>query len=82
MFGLGKVTCALCKMAVRRRDARKAQDRSGLCVCDRCYADWEKRDRKCAACNNAVRGLENAGLFSDRRRLGHAECGGARLLRA
>lgn len=82
MFGLGKVTCGLCRMRVRRRDARKAQDGSGVCVCDRCYAEWEKTGQKCAACNGAVRGIQEVGLFSDRSALGHADCGGARLRRA
>lgn len=82
MFGLGKITCGSCKTQVRRREARKAQDGSRACICDRCYGEWEKTGRKCATCNDPVRGIQEVGLFRDRSALGHADCGGARLLRA
>lgn len=82
MLGFGKVTCGICKAQVRRHDARKAQDGSGFCICDGCYAAWEQSGRQCAACASAVRGLQGVGLFSDRSGLGHTDCGGARLLRA
>ncbi len=82
MLGFGKVTCGFCKTPVRRRDARKAQDGSKACVCDRCYAAWETSGRKCPACNTPVHGMQDVGLMSNRSSLGHADCGGARLLRA
>lgn len=82
MFGLGKVTCALCGTRASRREARKAQDPSGACVCGACYGAWEGSGRRCVACDTAVRGMQDIGLFPDRKGLGHADCGGARVLRA
>lgn len=82
MLGFGKITCGFCKTRVRRREARKTQDGSGVCICDRCYGAWDQAGRKCAACDGAVRGVQDVGLFSDRSTLGHADCGAARLLRA
>jgi hypothetical protein len=82
MLGFGKVTCDVCGARVSRRDARKAQDAKGACICGVCYARWEKAGRKCAACETPVRGMQDVGLFGDRKGPGHADCGGARLLRA
>jgi hypothetical protein len=33
-------------------------------------------------CDTAVRGMQDVGLFADGKGLGHADCGGARVLRA
>ncbi len=82
MFGLGKVTCSFCGARVRRRDARRGQDATGACVCGDCYSRWEQSGRKCAACDTSVRGMHDVGLFADKKSLGHADCGGARVLRA
>jgi hypothetical protein len=82
MFRLGKVTCAFCKIRVSRREARQAQDGTRACVCGACYAAWEKDGRRCVVCDTAVRGMQDVGLFADRTGLGHADCGGARVLRA
>jgi hypothetical protein len=82
MFGLGKVTCSFCNARGRRRDARKALDAKGVFVCASCYAAWEKSGRKCIACDTPVRGLQDVGLFTDRKNLGHTDCGGFRVLRA
>jgi hypothetical protein len=81
MFAIGRVTCGLCKARVRRRDARKAQDDSGVHVCADCYTRWDATGRKCSACNSQVRGVQDVGLVPHKG-LGHADCGGARLLRA
>lgn len=80
MFGLGKVTCSCCNSRVRRRQARKGQDAQGAYVCANCYTRWETTGRKCTACATQVRGLQDVGLFVDRRGLGHADCGGVRVL--
>jgi hypothetical protein len=82
MFGIGKVTCVCCGARVRRREARKGQDARGGCVCDACFGRWDTTGRRCAACETPVRGMQDIGLFADRRALGHADCGGARILRA
>lgn len=82
MFGFGKVTCVCCGERVRRRNARKGQDARGGCVCDACVARWETAGRRCPACATSVRGTQDIGLFVDLRSLGHADCGGARVLRA
>jgi hypothetical protein len=82
MFGLGKVTCEFCKLRVPRRQAPRGQDARRASVCDKCYGAWEKSGKKCGECKTDVRGMQDVGIFSDARRLGHADCGGARLLRA
>jgi len=82
MFGLGKVTCSFCTTRGSRRDARKALDANGLYVCGVCYGRWDKAGRKCAACDTQVRGMQDSGMFADRKGLGHADCGGLRVLRA
>ena len=82
MFGLGKVTCDLCKTRVARRQARRGQDHRRACVCDRCFVAWETGGKKCVDCQTAVRGVQDFGIFADGKGLGHTDCGGARLLRA
>jgi hypothetical protein len=82
MLGIGRVTCVVCKTRGRRREARKAQDGSGAHICAACYAQWETTGRKCAACNTSVKGVQDVGLLLSGQGLGHADCGGARLLRA
>jgi hypothetical protein len=82
MLGLGKVTCLFCGTRVNRREARRAQDASGACVCGGCWSQWDTAGRTCAACETPVRGIQDVGLFADRKGLGHADCGGARVLRA
>jgi len=82
MFRLGKVTCVCCGVRVPRREAQQAQDAVGACVCGACYAAWDRSGRRCVACDTAVRGMQDIGLFADRKGLGHADCGGARVLRA
>jgi hypothetical protein len=82
MFGLGKVTCVLCGNQVRRREARRGQDAVGACACDGCYASWEKTGRRCPACETPVRGMQDVGLLAEAKSFGHADCGGARVLRA
>jgi len=82
MLGFGKVTCLFCGARVPRRDARKAQDAAAAYVCAACYARWDKGGRKCVECDSQVRGMQDVGMFTDRKALGHADCGGARVLRA
>jgi len=82
MFGLGKVTCELCKSRVSKRQARRGQDAQRACVCGPCYAQWEKAGRKCVECGASVRGMQDVGIIVARKGLGHSDCGGARLLYA
>ncbi len=82
MFHFGKVTCVCCGGRVPRREARRAQDATGACVCAACYAAWDRSGRRCVACGIPVRGIQDVGLFADRKGLGHADCGSARVLRA
>jgi hypothetical protein len=82
MFGLGKVTCALCQSRAPKRDARRGQDAQGACVCGACYTQWEKTGRKCVECGTAVRGMQDVGIIVARKGIGHSDCGGARLLYA
>ena len=82
MWMFGKVTCLFCQTRVSRREARKGQDTNGAYVCGSCYARWDTAGRRCAACNTQVRGMQDVGLFIDRKGLGHADCGGVRVLRA
>jgi hypothetical protein len=81
-LSLGKVTCLFCQARVRRREARRAQPTKGAYVCGGCYARWDKAGRRCVACDTAVRGVQDVGLFADRKAFGHADCGGVRVLRA
>jgi hypothetical protein len=82
MFGLGKVTCAFCNARVSRRSARRTQmDRSEY-VCEGCYARWDTSGRKCSACDTRVSGMQDIGMFTAEKKLGHADCGGVRILRA
>ncbi len=80
VFGLRKVTCSCCAARVRRRHARKGQDAKGAYVCASCYTQWDQAGRKCMACDTPVRGQQDVGLFVDRKGLGHADCGGVRVL--
>ena len=82
MLGFGKVTCAFCSTRVSRRSARRTQmDRSEY-VCDGCYARWDSSGRKCSACETRVSGMQDIGMFTAQKALGHADCGGVRILRA
>jgi hypothetical protein len=82
MLGFGRVTCLFCGTRVSRRDARRTQNAARAFVCGACWAQWDKTGRKCTACDTPVRGMQDVGLFSDRKALGHADCGGARVVRA
>jgi predicted amidophosphoribosyltransferase len=82
MLGFGRVTCLFCGTRVRRREARRAQDASRAAVCSGCWTKWDTSGRKCSACATPVRGMQDVGMFTDRKGLGHADCGGARVLRA
>lgn len=65
-----------------RTATAEAQEARGAYVCGSCYARWEKAGRQCVACATPVRGMQEVGLFADRKGLGHADCGGVRVLRA
>lgn len=82
MFGFGKVTCAFCSNRVRRRAARRTQNDRSEYLCEGCYTQWDAGGRKCAACDTRVSGMQDIGLFLAQRTLGHADCGGVRILRA
>ena len=82
MFRFGKVTCVFCRARVPRREARQAQDGRGAYVCGACYAAWDTTGRRCTVCDSPVRGMQDIGLFAGRQGLGHADCGGLRMLRA
>ena len=82
MFGFIKVTCEFCNTRVPRREARRGQDGRGAFVCPSCYEQWEKAGRKCVACETSVRGMQDVGIFVDRKGFGHADCSGVRLLRS
>jgi hypothetical protein len=82
MLGFGRVICLFCGTRVRRRDARRTQTAARAFVCEACWAAWDKAGRKCTACETPVRGMQDVGLFRERKALGHADCGGARVLRA
>ena len=80
VLGFYRVTCSCCASRVLRRHARKGMNGGNAYVCTSCYARWEQTGRKCTACDAPVRGLQDVGLFVDRKALGHADCGGVRVL--
>lgn len=80
LLGFRKVTCSCCASRVRRRQARRGVDGGNAYVCGGCYSRWEQTGRKCTACDTQVRGLQDVGLFVDKKGLGHADCGGVRVL--
>jgi hypothetical protein len=82
MLGFGRVTCLVCGTRGRRADARRTQTAAPAFVCDACWAAWETAGRKCTACDTPVRGTQEVGVFRERKALGHADCGGARVRRA
>jgi hypothetical protein len=82
MLGFGTVTCAFCSSRVRRRAARRTQNDRSDYVCEACYERWDSSGRKCAACDTRVSGMQDIGLFAVQKALGHADCGGVRILRA
>jgi hypothetical protein len=71
VLGLDTVTCLCCRRRVRRRDAPKAHGPGGAYVCDGRRARWERTGRRCVVWAAAVRGIQAAGPFADRRALGH-----------
>lgn len=79
MFGFGKVTCALCQKEVTRNGALRARDGQKFAVCRACYDRWSAAGRRCTACQTAVRGSQEVGVFLDHHALGHADCGGVLL---
>lgn len=82
MLGFLKVTCEFCNTRVPKSAARRGQDDRRALVCNACYEQWENAGRKCAACETSVRGMQDVGIFVDRKGFGHADCSGVRLLRA
>ncbi len=79
MFGFGKVPCVVCDRQVSQKDALRLRDRKDTIVCRNCFAQWDRDGRKCGRCESPVRGAQGIGLFSDRYRLGHEDCGAERL---
>ena len=82
MLGFLRVTCQFCSARVSRRQARRGQDGRRAFVCNGCYERWDQAGRKCLGCETSVRGMQDVGIFVDRKGLGHADCSGVRLLRA
>jgi len=81
MFGWGKVTCAICKVQVPRKEALRSRDRKDVSACQTCYEQWDRAGAKCVACQTPVRGAQEVGVFLDRHTLGHADCGAVLLTR-
>lgn len=81
MFGQSRVTCAICRIQVRRKEALRGYDRKDVAVCRTCYEQWDRAGGTCAGCQTPVRGAQEVGVFLDRRAFGHADCGAVRLTR-
>ena len=74
---LRRVTCGVCGAAVEKARAKPTLGSGFTAVCNPCYELWSRSGRICAKCHTSVADPEHAGLFTDRRALGHAHCGGA-----
>jgi len=81
MFGWSKVTCAICKGQVPRKEALRGRDRKDVAICQICYEQWYRAGGKCAGCQTPVRGAQEVGVFPDRSAIGHADCGAVWLTR-
>jgi hypothetical protein len=75
MFGLGIVTCVVCRSQVPEKQAVRGRHRRNIGVCRPCYDNWERSGRSCADCHSPVRGAQEIGVFPDRQALGHVDCG-------
>jgi hypothetical protein len=75
MFGLGKVTCIVCRGQVSEKQALRGRHRKEIGACRICYDSWERSGRSCADCHSPVQGAQEAGVFPDRHAFGHADCG-------
>ena len=75
MFGLGKVTCAVCRIRVAEKETLRGRHRKEVAVCRTCYDAWERSGKSCVDCSTAVRGAQEIGVFPERHALGHADCG-------
>lgn len=75
MFGLGKVTCIVCRGQVSGKQALCGRHRKDIGVCRTCYDSWERSGRSCADCRYPVQGAQEVGVFPDRLAFGHADCG-------
>ncbi|HEV8586002.1 MAG TPA: hypothetical protein VGT02_13630 [Methylomirabilota bacterium] len=51
-------------------------------ICGACYTAWDRTGRACAECGTPVRGAQEAGIFLERRALGHADCGALKIFAA
>jgi hypothetical protein len=81
MFGLGKIACVLCDRPVPKKEAFRLRDRNDTAVCAACRERWDREGRTCAACQTAVHGMQDVGVFLDRYTFGHADCGALQLRR-
>jgi len=82
MFGLGKITCAICHGQVSEEHALRGRHRRDVGACRACYEQWERSGSSCADCHLPVRGAQEFGVFADRRSFGHADCGAVWLVAA
>jgi predicted amidophosphoribosyltransferase len=76
MFGLGKVTCILCRNQVLQKEALRGRHQKDVGVCRVCYDSWDHSGRSCAVCHSPVQGAQEMGVSPDRQTFGHADCGG------
>lgn len=79
MLALFKKTCMFCNGVATK--GFRVPDRLKGFVCGECYQRWVDAGRNCTACGAPVNGMHEVGVFIHRQRmLGHAACGGLRLV--
>jgi hypothetical protein len=42
MFGQRKVTCAICRVQVLRKEALRGYDRKDVAICRTCHEQWDR----------------------------------------
>jgi hypothetical protein len=78
MLGFWRKSSAFCGATAKKRF--RTPDRVNGFVCRACFERWNGDGRRCVACGSPVNGTQEVGAFYDQRSLGHADCGGLKLL--
>ncbi len=75
----GRVVCQKCGQRVPKKGACLSPSDGNFGICPGCLAKWELNGRSCAHCHAPVHGKQELAFFTDRRDLGHFDCGGVRI---
>lgn len=80
LFG-SKIDCAVCHQPFSKKEGKIFMEDGKTGVCRACFEKWMTGGSPCAICHQAVHGTQDVGFFSQKKSLGHYDCGSGIRLR-